>query len=244
MEISEQKQKLIDAFVTEELEGEELAEFQQLMHDDASFANNAMEQAYTAATMESIGAHLKADKPEINKGSVKQLWIRAASVAAVIVLFLVMGKQIKQLKNKANVVIVETDTVYMPKDEYFKLPNKISTLQYAQNTKMDKLVDLSAHSMRSGDSDICLPHHNADFQMGNKVDFELSQFNPGTYRLVLLGFHQQITAIDTLYNQIVKISDANKIAYKWQPKISGTYYWMIYLQDKPDPYLVRRFTIK
>ena len=248
MELKDRQNELIQKFIDCSLTEDEAKEFRNLFEDDEQFAQVAEEETFTASALEAIGQGMRGKyqeqkKTEKNRPKTKNLWLGTISIAAAIAIILSLGFFLREFKSIGSNTIVETDTIYLPKNEYFSLPDAIVPVQYAQNMDMEKLVDMASHVSR-GNDDICLPPDNVQFKKGENIDFSLPGFKPGEYRLNILGFHEHITAVDTICSKTFSISQENKHIYIWKPEIIGVYYWMIYIKNNDKPFVVRKLSVK
>lgn len=243
MSLTEKQQGLINKFVSESLTADEAIAFRAAYESNELFAQAAFEHAHIGASNDAILNKI-AKKGTVNHSKTKRINVWQIAVAASVLLLVALGIKLNSVQNLPPMVLVETDTLFLPKNEYFSLPNSIAPSLYAQNIDMDKLVEQTNIAMRSSADEICLPKNEMVFKMGAKVDINLLQFKPGSYRLSILGFYQQISLIDTVCNKTISISKQNKLAFSFTPLIEGTYYWMLYFNNQKDPYLVRKFIVE
>ena len=245
MELTDRQNELIQKFIDCSLSKNESKEFKKLHEENELFAKEAEDQAFTASALEAIGQGMRGKyyQQEKNRTVSKTVLYSTLVTAATVAIILSLSFFLKKFERRPLEQIVKTDTIFLPKKEFHSLPEAIARTQYAQNIEMEKLVDITSRVSRGNDDDICLPANNKQFIKGQNIAFLLPGFKPGTYRLNILGFHEHITAVDTICNNIISITQSDKQIYSWKPKISGIYYWMIYITNKEQPYVVRKLKI-
>jgi hypothetical protein len=97
---------------------------------------------------------------------------------------------------------------------------------------------------RSANEEICLPANESKVKVNENLSFTLSLFKPGKYKIVGLGFPKHISSSDTLFCKEVSITKNNKTAFQWIPQKQGTFYWLLYLPNHKNPYLVRKLIVE
>ena len=251
MELGKDKMLLIHHFVDGTLEGQELKLFRDYFDSDESFAAVAKEHLLAEAALLAIQEEISekqetTDNVKYFKNRTTLKSVLYASVAAMLIgIVLTLSYKLTQLQQRPLPVIVETDTLYLPKNEYFKLPKAIAPNYYAQNFNMDSLVELTNITTRDDVYKVkCLPKNDMRYSVGEEVSFLLPAFKPDTYGFTLLAFHEHITAIDTICKKEIKLIAPKLPIYQWKPQTRGIYYWMIHVKNNTEPYVVRRIRVK
>lgn len=247
---TKKREELIIDYLSDTLNEVDLIQFNKLYKSDSEFAMQVDECVGTYA--EIINWQQTTTKTNDKEKQVQRIKTNtknhlfttikyAAAVIVVAFITLFFTRQYKTTNNNTN-IITKTDTVYLPKKEYYQVHHQLLAKNYIPNSEMDELVALSNQTLRG--TEICTPIHNSTIAKGEIVKFNLTKFKPGTYRIELLGFQETIDVVDTLYSNSVKIYDDDKMAYKWIPENSGVYYWMVYVNNKKAPFLVRKLNVR
>nr|WP_321451027.1 hypothetical protein [uncultured Carboxylicivirga sp.] len=244
------REELIIDYLSDTLSEADSIVFNELYADDSEFALEVDECVGTYVEIiswqQSVSSLNDTNKPtpmisvNLKKGFMVSVKYAAAAIGIVFIT-LYFTRQFKPSYSN-RIVITQSDTVYLPKKEYYKVHQHLLAKNYQSNPEMDRLVALSNQTQRG--IEICAPTHNYTTDIGEKVYFNLTKFKPGSYRLQLLGFEETINVVDTIYSKRIHITEKNKLAYTWTPNVSGVYYWMIFVERTNEPFLVRKINIK
>ncbi len=249
MESQQQKKELIIDYLSDTLTGSDLEQFNKLYKYDVEFALQVDECVSTYAQIAAWHSNKgitgeedtdKRSKRKFNKYVISSIKY-AAAIIAVAFITLFFADQYRS-PDTNTVLITETDTVYLPKKEYFSVSGDIIAKTYIADANMDHLVSKASRATRS--NDICIPANDGYAHVNNPVSFELSQFKPGKYKIEVVGFLPYTIGVDTLVSTSKSITPDDKIISRWTPKIPGIYYWGIYHGKLKEPILVRRLNVE